>query len=226
MITRFQCVLDSCESLMLYPFYHESLAYSLFAMFVAPTAALRCRQGTHVDWLIGCLASRDVTSTRPPSDQAPFDAASWKSPRLQRNDVFTFGYTVKRVEYCALDPRIVPRVLDVYVHMHHEVPLRYLEETFPYRCRENLFRHNNCSIGNEQSQCSPRSARGATAGHQFLWFVDQRVATNSCLVAPVTYCFYGAPRTAILVFYTLCCKSDRRSLFRSCSRPMAASPLF
>ncbi len=35
---RVHCVLESVDSLMLHPFFHESLAYSLFAMFVAPVA--------------------------------------------------------------------------------------------------------------------------------------------------------------------------------------------
>ena len=37
-VGRVQCVLESVDSLMLHPFFHESLAYSLFAMFVAPTS--------------------------------------------------------------------------------------------------------------------------------------------------------------------------------------------
>ena len=32
----FQCVVESFGSTMRNPFFHESLAYSLFAMFVAP----------------------------------------------------------------------------------------------------------------------------------------------------------------------------------------------
>ena len=54
-----RCVLEAFDSLMLYPFSHESLAYSLFAMFVISTEQGECPFYTQAFFLFGQLVQLD-----------------------------------------------------------------------------------------------------------------------------------------------------------------------